>query len=114
MSRLALAGAFVTLLETSSPGLAQLLPERPTLAQVTESLIGLSVVSSDGVKLGVVVEAGEDDGEEIVIAMIDRPLGIGSVTVAIPVDLFVRRGDAIELVITAVELRANLHRPERK
>jgi hypothetical protein len=114
VTKSALVGVLVTVMGLSFPALAQLRPERPAISRVDESLIGLPIFSSDGVRLGVVVEVGLDDDEEIAIGAFDQPLGIGSVTVAIPADLFVRSAGSIKLIITAIELRANLYGPQRK
>jgi hypothetical protein len=113
VSKFALVSVLVALMVLSFPALAQVRPERPAISSVDELLIGLPIFSFDGVRLGVVVEMGVDDDEEIVIAAIDQPLGFGSVTVAIPVDLFERIDGSIKLIITAVELRANLSRPRK-
>jgi hypothetical protein len=109
-----LTGALVGLLWLSYPSLAQQVPDRPPLSQIDESLIGLPIFSSDGLRMGVVVEVGEDDGEAVVIGEIDQLLGIGATPVAIPADMFARHDDAIELTITASELRANLAGADRK
>ena len=62
--------------------------------------------------MGRVTEVGIDDGQAILIAEIERPLGIGADPVAIPVEMFARKGDRVELSITAVEVRDRLARPE--
>jgi hypothetical protein len=63
--------------------------------------------------VGLVVEAGVDDGEAVLIAEIDRPLGIGNDLVVIPTEMFVNKSDHIELTITAQRVRDTLAKPQR-
>lgn len=81
--------------------------------QVDRGLIGLPVRSADDQMIGLVTEAGIDDGEAILIAEIDRPLGIGHDLVVIPTEMFVNKGDHIELTITAQQVRDRLAKPQR-
>jgi hypothetical protein len=115
MSRtLVLVGAAVAALIICQSATAQLGVEQPPSTQVDRSLIGLLIVSADGQNMGQVTEVGVDDGQAIVIGEIERPLGIGADPVAIPVEMFVRRGDRLELTVTAVEVRDRLARPEHQ
>ena len=114
MIKALLTSALVGVIWLSDPALAQQKPDQPPLSQIDESLIGLPIFSSDGLRMGIVVEVGEDDGEAVVIGEIDQLLGIGATPVAIPADMFVHRDKAIELTITASELRANLVGADRR
>ncbi len=108
MTKAVLTGVLVAVMGLTNPSLAQQRPDRPPLSQIDESVIGLPIFSSDGVRMGVVTEVGTDDGEPVIVAEIDQPLGIGAVPVAIPTDMFVHTGQAIKLTITASEVRRNL------
>jgi PRC-barrel domain len=114
VSKVLLTSVFVAVMALTHPSLAQQRPDRPPLSQIDESLIGLPVLTSDGIRVGVVAEVGVDDDEAVVIAEIDQLLGIGSMPVAIPADMFVQNNDAIELTITASELRASLLGSDRR
>ena len=107
------ACACAAMLHLTHPAMAQLGPQPlPPTSQVDQSLIGLPIVTSDGQRIGEVIEVGIDDGEAVVIGEIERPLGIGADAIAIPVEMFVTRGNHIKLTITAVEMRSRLARPE--
>ena len=108
MTKAVLTGVLVAVMGLTNPSLAQQRPDRPPLSQIDEFVIGLPIFSSDGVRMGVVTEVGTDDGEPVIVAEIDQPLGIGAVPVAIPTDMFVHTGQAIKLTITASEVRRNL------
>lgn len=108
MSKVLLTGALVAAMGLTNPALAQQRSDRPPLSQIDESVIGLPIFSSDGVRMGVVTEVGTDDGEPVIVAEIDQPLGIGAVPVAIPTDMFVHTGQAIKLTITARQVRRTL------
>lgn len=80
----------------------------PTTPQ-QQAPAGLPLYSSDGKLLGRVIAAGVDsDDEPVLVAEIQRPLGIGPQAIAIPSDMFVQRRDRIELTITAAEVNARL------
>ena len=79
-------------------------------------LYGLPIYTSDGVEIGAVTATGTDeDGHTVLLAEIGMPLGIGTQTVAIPLDLIALRGNWIDLSLTATEVRqtlSNAARPE--
>lgn len=88
---------------------------RPAAAETARAPVGLPVYTSDGKAIGKVVAlALDEDDEQVLVAEIERPLGIGSEAVAIPIDLFTRKQDRIELTITEAEVDARLGRPENK
>src|SRR5262245_27023120 len=63
---------------------------------------GLPIFSSDGKRIGKVLAPGiDEDDQPVLVAEIERPLGLGPISVAIPTNLFVVRVDRIELTITA-------------
>ena len=91
------------------PAVAQQGLQRPASA-----LVGLPVFTSDGQLAGRISKLGRDGhGQGVLIAELDRPLGIGPQIVAIPIDMFVQRPDRIELTITAEQVRDRLAGPER-
>ena len=110
MCRTILAGLFV-LASATAPATAQHEPQLKT--EIERGVIGLPIRSSDGQLIGLVTQAGIGDGEAVIIAEIERPLGIGPDVVAIPTGMFINRGDHIELAITADQVREKLVRPER-
>jgi hypothetical protein len=100
-------------------GGAQALPQdaprqRPARPQQEQAPAGLPLYSSDGKMLGKVIATGvDDDGEPVLVAEIQRPLGIGPEAVAIPSNMFVQRRDRIELTITEAEVNAKLRRTSK-
>ena len=109
MLRALLAGMLAVTL-AAMPAAAQTLLEPPA-AQVNAALIGLPIFSSDGEELGRATEVGMYDGEAILIAEIERLLGIGSTLVAIPAHMIELRADRIRLTITASQVRDTLAGP---
>jgi hypothetical protein len=82
---------------------------QPPTASQQQAPAGLPLYSSDGKRLGRVVAAGVDDNDEpVLVAEIQRPLGIGPRAIAIPTNMFVQRRDRIELTITEAEMNARL------
>jgi len=64
--------------------------------------IGLAVFSSDGKQLGKVVAAGIDEEDQpVLVVEIERPLGFGPHSVAIPAYMFARKSNQVILTITA-------------
>jgi len=113
MARTVLAGMVAAVLATVPAAVAQPNLEQSPPSRVDQSLIGLPLVSSDGKSIGQVTHVGVDDGQAVLIAEIDRPLGIGADPVAIPAEMFVNRGDHVELTMTAAQIRAKLDRSKR-
>ena len=105
MRRKILLGVFALAISTVTPALAQQDLDELRIAMPDASLVGLRIMSSDGQEVGQVTEIGIDDGQAILVGEIDRPLGIGSDVVAIPAEMFVNRGDHVELTITAAQVR---------
>jgi sporulation protein YlmC with PRC-barrel domain len=68
-------------------------------AKADRALVGLPIFTSDGKKIGKVLATGiDEDDQAVLVAEIERPLGIGADAVAIPTELFVRKSHRIELV----------------
>lgn len=89
------------------PALAQTIPE-PQTAEADATLIGLPIFSIDGKELGRMTEFVVDDGEIILIAEIERPLGFGPTIVVIPAGMVERTADRIKLKITAGQVWGRL------
>jgi PRC-barrel domain len=102
------AGGNVTAL-TFAPAAAQH-KQKPS-AKADHSTVDLPIFSSEGKRIGKVLATGVDDDDQFVlVAEIERPLGLGPIAVAIPTNLFVVKADRIELTITAGEVASRLGR----
>lgn len=97
----------------AAPATAQQGRKAPA-ATIDRAVIGLPVFSSDGERIGKVLAIGTDDNDRtVLVAEIERPLGIGTDPVAIPRDLFRRMPNRIELTITAAEVNDRISGAER-
>jgi len=112
MLRTFLAGFLVLSLATVPQAMAQQEQADAPAIEIDRGVIGLPIHTSDGHEIGLVTEAGIDDGEAILIGEIERPLGIGVDVVVITSEMFVDRGDHIELTLTAEQVGVRLARPE--
>ena len=94
------------------PAIARASPDLPTTKGEVR-LYGLPIFTSDGVQFGAVAETGtDDDGRLVLLAEVEQPLGIGTQTVAIPVELIVLHTDRIDLLLTVTEVRERLSSAE--
>ena len=112
MLRTILAGFFALSLALVPQAMAQQAAQESSATEIDQGVVGLPIHTSDGHEIGLVTEAGIDDGEPILIGEIERPLGLGPDVVVITSEMFVNRGDHIELTITAEQVRDRLSRPE--
>jgi hypothetical protein len=104
-----LAAAALALVLAGAPAVPQDARRQPPAPPQQQAPAGLPLYSSDGKLLGRVIAAGvANDDEPVLVAEIQRPLGIGPQAIAIPSDMFVQRRDRIELTITAAEVNARL------
>ena len=88
-----------------APAFAQTAPEL-SAAEAPAPLLGLPVFTSDGVEIGAVTDTGTDEeGHLVLLAEVGRPLGIGTETVAIPLNLVALGKDRIDLTLTETEVR---------
>jgi hypothetical protein len=92
-------------------------PATAVIAQETESiprsevaprLLHLPIHSIDGQHIGVVTQAAIGGGEAVFIGEVERPLGLGPERIAISADMFIDRGDHIQLTLTADQIREQL------
>ena len=113
MLRTILAGFFALSLATIPQAVAQQEQTDAPAAEIDRGVVGLPIHNSDGQPVGLVTEAGIDDGEAILIGEIERPLGLGPDVVLITREMFINRGDHIGLTLTAEQFRDRLARPER-
>jgi hypothetical protein len=79
--------------------------KQPPAAQAEVTLVGLPVYSSDGQKLGEITEVGSSGGQPAVRAEIGEFMGLGSTPVVIPANIFERKGDRVEIRMTADEVK---------
>ena len=105
---IALAIVFAT-----APVLAQQDQQLPLTSRPYTALVGLPILSSDGEKMGQLTGVEGENSERLLVGEIDRHMGIGSDEVAIPVGVYVDRGDHIELTVTAAEVRDTIARARR-
>jgi hypothetical protein len=92
----------------AAPALAQQ-GKRPPAAAPDASLAGLPVYTADGKQIGTVITMGlDEDDEPVLVAEIAQPLAIGPTAIAVPIDMFVRKGDRIELTLTEAEVNVRL------
>jgi hypothetical protein len=102
------AAAMLALALEPVPAFASAAAELP-MARAEATLYGLPIFTTDGVEIGAAANAGTDeDGHTVLLAEIGMPLGIGTQTVAIPLELLALRGDRIDLSLTATEVRERL------
>ena len=113
MLRTILAGFFALSLATIPQAVAQQEHADTPATEIDRGVVGLPIHTSDGHEIGLVTEAGIDDGEAILIGEIERPLGIGVGVVIITSEMFVNRGDHIELTLTVEQVRDRLAKPEQ-
>lgn len=107
MLRSALIAAALALpFAASMPCSAQ--QEAPPAEQSETGLVGLPVYSSDGEKLGEVMEVGTVAGQRALRAEIGAFLGMGPTPVLIPAAMFQHRTDRIEVAMTAAEVRTSV------
>jgi hypothetical protein len=113
------AGVLVTALAATPLSAQQNQPEQspspPAQTQPGKALVGLPVFSSDGQKLGEVIEVGEvAGGQKAVRAEMGDFLGIGSTAVLIAADMFQTKDDRIELAMTAAEVKDSISRQKQQ
>ena len=111
----------VTRLRTAFVALAIALAAAPVLSQqqrpakADRAPVGLPIFTSDGKAIGKVLATGiDEDDKAVLVAEIERPLGIGADAVAIPTDMFIRKFNRIILTITEAEVRDRLAKAEPK
>jgi hypothetical protein len=86
-------------------------PTQPPDEKPQPSLDGLPVYTADGKAIGRVITMGLDEDDKLVlVAEIAQALGLGSAAVAVPTNMFVRKGNRIELTLTEAEVNAKLKR----
>jgi sporulation protein YlmC with PRC-barrel domain len=88
--------------------------KQPPPAQAEVTLVGLPVYSSDGQKLGEVIEVGISRGQPAVRAEIGEFMGLGSTPVVIPANIFERKGDRVEVRMTADEVKDTISKQHQQ
>jgi hypothetical protein len=113
VTRLRTAIVALAIALAAAPAMSQHLQQRP--AKADRAPVGLPIFSSDGKAIGKVLAAGiDEDDKAVLVAEIERPLGIGADAVAIPTDMFIRKFNRIILTITEAEVRDRLAKAEPK
>jgi PRC-barrel domain len=107
MIRQILAAASVALGLAGTPAVAQQSPspDQPMAQEADPTLVGLSVYSSDGQKVGQVSEVGTSGGQPAVRADLGEFLGMNPGSVIIGGHAFERKADRIEIAMTAQEIK---------
>ncbi len=88
---------------------------KPAAAKAGRSLVGLPLFSADGKRIGRIIASGTAGAKEaVLLAEIERPLGIAADTVAIPFGLLLRKAGRLELTLTAAEVEARISKAGRE
>jgi hypothetical protein len=77
---------------------------------VEAKLVGLPIFTLDGARIGMVMEAGVDDGELIILAKIRGKRGVKMHGLVIPADLFVIKPDRLDILLTTRRINDMLGR----
>ena len=77
-------------------------------SEIAPRLVTLPIRSVDGQPIGIVTHAGSGFGETVLIGEVERPLGLGPELIAISTEMFVDRGDHIQLQLSAAQIREQL------
>src|SRR5262245_33651802 len=111
------AGALVVALAAAPLSAQQSQPQEgqspPSQMEEGKAMVGLPVFSSDGQKLGEVVEVGLSGGQEAIRAEMGEFLGLGSTAVVIGADIFQKKADRVELSMTAAEVKDTISRQRK-
>lgn len=86
----------------------------PSQMEQGKAMVGLPVFSSDGQKLGEVLEVGMSGGQEAIRAEMGEFLGLGSTAVVIGADIFQKKADRIELSMTAAEVKDTISKQRQR
>jgi hypothetical protein len=120
MIRPILAAGGVALALAAAPALAQQsptpapVPGKPGVQQLAPDMVGLAVYSSDGQKIGEVAEVGMAGGAPAIRAEMGEFLGLGATSVVIHADAFERKGDRVEVSMTANEIKDTITKQRQK
>jgi hypothetical protein len=112
MLKVLLVAGALALAGTATSALAQ--EKQPPATQPEVTLIGLPVYSSDDQKLGLITEVGVSGAQRAVRAEIGGFLGIGSTPVVIPANMFEHKGDRIQVLMTADEVKDTVSKQNRQ
>ena len=82
--------------------------EVPRQAQQGITLVGLPIYSSDGEKVGEVVQVGLYEGQKAVVAKMEPAVGVGAKGVLIPDGAYTEKTDRLELPLTSSEVKDTL------
>jgi hypothetical protein len=107
-----LAAATIILALAGTSAVAQQVPspDQSAAQKVDPSIVGLSVYSSDGQKVGQVSEVGASAGVPAIRADMGEFLGMSPGSVIIGGQAFERKSDRIEIAMTAQEIKDTISR----
>jgi hypothetical protein len=103
----AIIAVLLAVLSSGQIAHAQAISEPPRAEDGTK-IVGLPVFTLDGARVATVLEAGEDEGEMVALAVIRDKRGRTTRLLIIPANLFVIKAGRLELLLTARQLRARL------
>jgi PRC-barrel domain len=112
MLRHALVAFVLVVSFAASPALAQ--QGQPPAAQPEATLIGLPVFSSDGLRVGEVTSVAKAAGKTAVRVEMGAFLGLGPSQVLVDADVFQRKGDRLELNVTAAQVQQTITQQNQK
>ena len=113
MLKHALAAVALVVAFAATPAPAQQ-SQPPPVGQPEPILVGLPVFSSDGQRLGEVNSAATVAGKTAVRVEMGAFLGLGPSQVLVDSGVYVRKGDRIELNITAAQVRETISQQNQK
>jgi hypothetical protein len=97
-----------------SPAPPSAQPDPPAAQQVDPSLVGQTVYSSDGQKLGEIAEVGMAGGTPAARVEMGQFLGLGTSSVIINAKALERKADRIEIAMTADEIKDTISKQRGK
>jgi sporulation protein YlmC with PRC-barrel domain len=100
--------------QTPAPAPEAPSPDRPAAQKLDPSFVGLAVYSSDGHKLGEVAEVGMAGNTPVVRAEMGEFLGLGASSVIINAEAIERKGDRVEITMTADEVKDTISKQRQK
>jgi hypothetical protein len=86
----------------------------PQSSQSDAELVGLPVYTSDGLKLGQVTNAARSHERAALVAELDEFQDVGSISLVIDDDVYQRKTDRIELLLTAAEVKDAISQQQQK
>jgi hypothetical protein len=86
----------------------------PPAAQLDSSIVGQAVYSSDGQRVGEIIEVGMAGGTQAVRVEMGEFLGLGSSFVIVNANALERKADRFEISMTADEIKQTISKQREK